>query len=858
MMSSESIVENNQKTAASAAVKPRPLLELLSPAGNWECARAAVANGADAIFFGLPRFNARMRADNFTEEELPELMAFLHQHGVRGFVAMNTLIFTGELEAAAAQLQQLERAGVDAIIVQDLGLAQLCAQITPRIEIHASTQMTITSPEGLRFVHERLGLDRAVLARELSLREIEKFRATQSGAVPLEVFVHGALCVAYSGQCLTSESLGQRSANRGECAQACRMPYELIVDGQKRELGDLRYLLSPQDLAAYEEIPRLVELGVTSFKIEGRLKTPEYVAAVTRVYRQAIDAAEGRSQPLTAQEKKKHRYELEMAFSRGLYTGWMHGVQHQELVHARYGKKRGAYLGTVSRVGDGSVELMLAADVHAGDGVVFENPANTDHEMGGRVERVDRNRIYFDWRARIDFDRIENGTRVYKTDDPQLNSALRHTWSQVGNDPGRHAVHLTAVGAAEAPLRLTARMEAPSGGEIIVEVLSSQPMQVAKNKPLTPEVAQQQWSRLGGTAYHVADLQLQLSGAVMLPLSELNQMRRQLVEALDEAVTAQVAQRERPRGSLAAALRPIHEQRVASRKNETAAPQLSVLVRSFAQLTVALEKKVGVIYADFEDIRRASEIVQQVRAAGAPSRIFLATPRIQKAGEEGFFKLIERAQPDGVLIRNLGAIEYFRACPQMERRGDFSLNVANPLTAAFLREHGLPQLTISYDLTIQQVLDLLAEAPPAWFEITLHQHMPMFHMEHCVFSAFMSNGKDYTDCGRPCEKHQVQLRDRVGQLHPLTADVGCRNTLFNGRAQTGARFYHELRQAGLAHFRVELLREDAAESAQIITAYQSLLAENEANAGAGADLWLTLQATSQLGVTEGTLEEKVF
>jgi len=255
--------------------------ELLAPAGNWECARAAVANGADAIYFGLSHFNARLRAQNFTDADLPSLMNYLHRHGVRGFVAFNTLLFPKELAAASEQLRRLVEAKVDAIIVQDLGLAKMARAFAPELELHASTQMTITSPEALEFVHRHFHLDRAVIARENSLREIRLFHANEADAVPLETFVHGALCVAYSGQCLTSESLGQRSANRGECAQACRMPYELVVDGEVRDLGDKRYLLSPQDLAGYEEIPELIRLGVRSFKIEGRLKTPEYVAAVT-------------------------------------------------------------------------------------------------------------------------------------------------------------------------------------------------------------------------------------------------------------------------------------------------------------------------------------------------------------------------------------------------------------------------------------------------------------------------------------------------------------------------------------------------------------------------------------------------
>ncbi len=224
-----------------------PAPELLSPAGDWECLRAAVANGANAVYFGLPKFNARLRAHNFTLEELPEVMDYLHERNVRGYITFNTLIFTDELAEAAVQLEAIAAAGADAIIVQDLGLVRLAQYLVPELELHASTQMTITSPEGLELMRQT-GITRAVVARELSLRELDRFKAVD---VPIETFVHGALCVAYSGQCLTSESLGQRSANRGECAQACRLPYDLVVDGQKHELGEKRYLLSPQDLAGY-------------------------------------------------------------------------------------------------------------------------------------------------------------------------------------------------------------------------------------------------------------------------------------------------------------------------------------------------------------------------------------------------------------------------------------------------------------------------------------------------------------------------------------------------------------------------------------------------------------------------------
>jgi putative protease len=283
------------------------------------------------------------------------------------------------------------------------------------------------------------------------------------------------------------------------------------------------------------------------------------------------------------------------------------------------------------------------------------------------------------------------------------------------------------------------------------------------------------------------------------------------------------------------------------RADGAVAAELTVLCRTAEQLTATLEAGVGNVLVDYEDIRRYRDAVALVREHGAGARIYLATPRIQKAGEEGFFKLIAAAQPDGVLIRNLGAIDFF-ADAGIPLLGDFSLNVANPLTAEFFKERGLERVTVSYDLNIGQVLDLMRSAPPEWFQLTIHQHMPMFHMEHCVFAAFMSGGRSFLDCGRPCEKHRVHLRDRVGIEHPLRVDVGCRNTLYNAVAQTGAQFFDELMAAGLRSYRVELLEEDAAETGRIIDAYRRLLTGNES----GYDLWRTLHAQSQLGVTRGT------
>ena len=810
----------------------RPAPELLAPAGNWECVRAAVANGADAIYFGLDRFNARMRADNFTEADLPELVAFCRRHGVKTYVAFNTLVFTGELEEAAGYLRTLNRAGVDGVIVQDIGLARLARAITPELPIHASTQMTITSPEGAALIRRELGVSRLVLARELSLRELAKFPKEAEG-LELEVFVHGALCVAYSGQCLTSESLGRRSANRGECAQACRLPYELIVDGAVRDLGDRRYLLSPQDLAAVDEIPALLDQGVVSFKIEGRLKSPEYVAAVCQVYRKAIDAALARRGWTPA---PADRYQLEMTFSRGLFSGWLHGVNHQRLVSARFGKKRGAFVGRIGRTGRDFVELAsLETPVKPGDGVAFDTGGDPDREQGGRVYEVRGRRLYFK-HGHLDFAALSPGHRVWKTDDPALDGTLKKSFSGRTEPRRREPVALRVTGRAGEPLRVEATLR----GTVTVASSSAIDLQTARTAPLTEEKLREHLGRFGDAPLALGSLHVELEGAVILPIGELNRLRRDLAARL-EAAAAPAARPEAP--ETVAKLLP------ARSTPAPAVPSLSLLCRTDEQLEAVLEENVSTIYLDFEDVRRYGPAVERVRARGNAA-VFLATPRIQKAGEQGFFKLIEAAEPDGVLVRNLGAVDYFRGRP-LRRLGDFSLNVANPLTAAFFMEKGLERVTISYDLNLGQALALLRAAPPEWFELTIHQHMPMFHMEHCAFAAFLSDGSSHLDCGRPCERHRVHLRDRVGIRHPLRADVGCRNTLFNAVAQTGAPFYDELAGAGLRAYRVELLEESEAETRRIVAAYRALLDGGHT----GGELWRELRAQSQLGVTQGTYQE---
>ncbi|MEM9909062.1 MAG: U32 family peptidase, partial [Cyanobacteria bacterium P01_D01_bin.44] len=484
------------------------LPELLAPAGTWECAKAAVENGADAIYFGLDRFNARMRADNFIVADLPELMLFLHQRGVKGYVTLNTLVFPQELSAAERYLRTMITAGVDAAIVQDIGICRLIRHLSPDFPIHASTQMTVTSAAGVRFA-EQVGCNLVVLARECTLKEIEKIqrqlrdsadKIDQSLSLPLEVFVHGALCVAYSGQCLTSESLGGRSANRGECAQACRMTYELISDGETVDLGDRQYLLSPQDLSGLPVLADLVTSGVSCLKIEGRLKTPEYVANVTRTYRQALDrltstgvACNAPTHP-TASEK----YNLEMAFSRGLYTGWFQGINNQELVHARFAKKRGVYLGEVKQVLKSQIILHTEIPIKPGDGVVFDT-GHPDTDQGGRIYEVERQgkcvTLGFG-RHDIDLRRIRVGHKLWKTSAPELDKALHQTYK--GDQPKfQRPITIEIYGIEGEPLTAIAT---DAKGHV-AKTTSEMALVVAHSTPLTTERLEKQFSRLGNTPF---------------------------------------------------------------------------------------------------------------------------------------------------------------------------------------------------------------------------------------------------------------------------------------------------------------------------------------------------------------------
>jgi putative protease len=809
--------------------------EIMSPAGYWPQLRAAIEAGADAVYFGLKHFSARAKV-GFTLEELPEVMRTLHRRGVRGYVTFNTLIFEHELDEAARTGAAIVEAGADALIVQDLGILRLLRAIAPDVELHASTQMSITDAEGVRFA-QSFGADRVTLARELSLAEVAKIREQTGCAV--EMFVHGALCVAYSGQCFSSEAWGGRSANRGQCAQACRLPYDLMVDGEQEPLADARYLLSPGDLYTLKEIPEIVAAGVSALKIEGRYKDAEYVALTTQAYRKAVDDAwAGVAHSVSPAEE----LQLEQVYSRGLGPYFVTGTNHQTVVKGRAPRHRGVLMGRVVDVGADCVSVEMGeaheiAPLKEGDGMVFDAAdwrSPGEPEEGGRVYQAvpgldGKLELRFANRA-IRFDRIRAGDLVWRTNDPDVAQAARpFTEATV---PVRRQTVQVRVTAQEGSV-LSSEW---SVGAVSVLVTSTAPLGTAQNRAISIEMVREQFGRLGGTAYTLGAVSLDVEGAPFAPVSALNQMRREAVERLQ---ARQGETRVFVRGERRDEFRRGTQQCV---RYEA---ELHLLVRTPEQLDAAIALRPASITLDYLDLYGLRPSVERVRASGVTARV--ASPRVLKPGEARILNFLLSLECQ-ILVRSTGILNALREKAHPFLIGDFSLNAANSLSAVEYLKF-VARLTPTHDLNGAQVADLARDAGAENIEAVAYQHLPVFHTEHCVFCRFLSEGTSYKDCGRPCEKHKVELRDQAGRSHPVMADVGCRNTVFGAEAQEASAHLDLWRAAGIRHFRLEFVHESGAQVTEVARLFSLALT---GKMGA-AQLNRELKAIAPEGTTQGSL-----
>jgi len=857
--------------------RPHPRPEVLAPAGSLPALAAALAHGADAVYFGLQDgFNARARATNFTLAELPRLVARIHRAGARAYLTLNTLIFEPELGALERVLRGIATAGVDALIVQDPAVCLLARAIAPSLELHASTQMTIAEPAAAPFA-ANLGITRIVVPRELSVDEIRAFRAGTD--LELEVFVHGALCVSWSGQCLTSEAWGGRSANRGQCAQSCRMPYELVLDGELKDLGDVSYLLSPKDLAGARAVPELMAIGVHGLKIEGRQKGPQYVATATGGYRRWVDAlTRGVEAKKANKQLARDLLAMSLSYTRGFSDGFLGGSDHQTLVEGRYPKHRGVYLGTVVRIEDESVVvdrglssepwtggLAMGArpaapkgersaqlpdagaaaplDVRSGMGIVFDQGDPEDkHEPGGPLFSVESTaaglRLGFG-RPGPDLERVRFGDRVFVTSDPALAALVG---DELDEPTGRHSLDVTVSGQLGAALTVRAAC-----GAHTATVTSAGSLEAARGAGLDGAVLTEKLCGFGGTPFRLGALDhAGLAPGLHLSPTELKALRRALVDALLPAIERGPVHSLDPRPAYPRASTfgaAVPESAVVSR------PTVVPLVRDEAQLTAVIDAGLPEVELDWMEFVGLGRAVQRARDAGL--RVHVATTRIGKPGEEGLLDRIRRLEPDAILVRHFGALmrclEFRAQGDTFALHGDFSLNVTNSLTARHLLGLGLDTVTASFDLDETQLFALAERLPAARLAIVAQHRIPTFHTEHCVYSHLLSNGRDHHSCGRPCEKHQIGLRDHQGRTHPVIVDVGCRNTVFHHAPQQSSVWSERLVALGVRRFRLEFVREAEGEVRRVVDAWQQHLA----GALGAAEVARRTGAPSQFGVAVG-------
>ena len=796
------------------------MVELLAPAGSREALVAAVENGANAIYLAGNAFGARAYASNFDREALREAIHFAHLRKVAIHVTVNTIVADEEMGPLRDYLRFLYEAGADAVLVQDLGVARVAHETVPDLPLHASTQMSVSSLEGVRALAE-LGFTRVVLARELSLKEIRHICA--HAPVEIETFMHGALCVCYSGQCLMSSMIGGRSGNRGRCAQPCRLPYTLVDEKGQDVLGDKAgsYLLSPRDLSTIDVIPDLIEAGVSSLKIEGRMKRPEYVATVVRTYREAIDTYyAGKGYAVTQEE----RDDLAQIFNRDFTTAYLEGRPGKAMMSDRRPNNRGLLIGRVTAYDWDAriVTVKLSGRLGLGDQVDFWV------KVGGRVTatisslRDAKGREVEEGQAgdTVSFaipSAVRDHDRVFKVYDARLMERAKETYAS-GAPVRRIPVAIEVRAAIGEPLTVTLCDAEGHRGEGRTDFIGES----ARKRPLSEEIIHKQVSRLGTSVYEMKSLHCDIAGEVMVPMSEINEARRKAVEALDALRLKEIEAREhRPE--------PKFTDRIARPTPKKARFLVAVDTLGKAEAALAAGAD-GILFGGEsyehrviapEEYERAW---QMAREAGA--RIDFNTPRIVHDGQQ---KHVERLldaftafPPDAVHVHNIAMLALVRRLTDFAIHADYSLISYNKQTLAFLKDYGASSATLSPELTAKEIRQLAKESSLP-LTCIVHGRLELMVSNYCVTGSFLG-GCGEGPCTQPCTRGHFALKDRKDALFPLAMDQFCHMHVLNSKVLSMMPHAMKFRAAGIETMQIEAKAMGEKEIAAIVKAYRKAMA----------------------------------
>ena len=783
---------------AAPVTTRRTIPELLSPAGSLEAVRAAVANGADAVYCGASKFNARDDGAQLTLDDLEQACLIAHERGARIYLTLNILVKPHELADALGYLGECIDRGIDAAIVQDIGLVRLIQRVYPGFEIHGSTQMTVHDASGAR-VMERLGIDRVVLARENTLDDIRSIRAAVP-ALGLETFVHGALCISYSGQCYMSGMISERSANRGSCAQSCRKDYVLRDLDSGAEL-DRGYLISAKDLGAWEHLEAIADAGVGCLKIEGRKKKPEFVATVTRGYREFLTRVEQGTFTAPSFEEVQPLVQI---FSRGFSGGMYAGREGRDYITRTQPDNRGLELGVVTGFVDGELMVEVRAPIAERDGLGFEPPDGghldrTGFSAGAVRTLSERAGVYRQAiRAR---QRIPIGWRVIRSSQAALLERARASFADVGREAKRRrtALQVRVFGAAGAPLKAVMTAD---GEEVTVH--SDVALAPAAKRALDLAQLREQFGRLGETPFALAEVDVRgLAEGLFVPVRELNRMRQNAVDALlvrrDWAQQAAAAAREAKIAEAVSAT-PI----VAPAPRAPEAPTLVAEVWRLNDAEAALDSGATEIVLDpflrhpFPPVTRVLAFATRAAASGVTFRLRLPTV-VRPEERAKLDKWLALGTP--LLCGHLGLLAELASAGR-DVVADYAVNAFNAHAAAELFALGARAITPSVELTAEEIEQLVAPWKGEGFEVLTYGRPEGMTTEHCVLSAAFD--RTPTHCRDLCTRTHtnVELTDPAGYTFPVATDYACRNRLLHSRPVEGSEFVPRLWRHGIRRYRM--------------------------------------------------------